>query len=163
MKRQLDVVLGAELCARCPQGVTGCCAAPPVVAWADLGRIARLGGAQWIVDELAAGRLYPCARGLALLRIPNPDAANSGREKKCVHHGPRGCTIPHDLRSATCNYYVCDDAVGDRAELRDRLTLLYGEWDRVLGERVNARHPEGAPFDVPFLEWLAAELTALQR
>ncbi|MGZ3424949.1 MAG: hypothetical protein ACXVEE_44240 [Polyangiales bacterium] len=162
MARHLDVVLGSELCARCPQGVTGCSAAPPVVAWADLGRNARLGGAAWIAAELEAARLYPCARGLALQRVPNPDVASTGREKKCVYHGEMGCTIPHDRRSATCNYYLCDDAAGDRVELRDRLTTLYGEWDLILAERVRARFPEGPPWDVSFLEWLGVELARLQ-
>jgi hypothetical protein len=154
--------LESELCMRCPQGVTGCCAAPPVVAWADIGRIVRLGGAVWLREQMDAGKLYPCARGLALLRVENPDVATTGREKKCVYHGASGCTIPHDRRSATCNYYVCDDAVEDRAALRDRLTMLYGRWDRVLGDRVVARHPEGPPWDGEFFAWLGAELGALE-
>ncbi|MBI2388323.1 MAG: hypothetical protein HYV09_01790 [Deltaproteobacteria bacterium] len=162
--------LDAELCGRCPQGVTGCCAAPPVVAWADLGRIVLLGGRDWLLAELAAGRLYPCARGLALQRVENPDAAATGRAKKCVHHGERGCTIPPDRRSATCNYYVCDEAwseAGDTRELRrarasqERLTEDYARWDLLLGERVRARHPDGPPWDEAFLDWLGAELSSL--
>lgn len=162
--------LDADLCGRCPQGVTGCCAAPPVVAWADLGRIVLLGGRDWLLAELAAARLYPCARGLALLRVDNPDAQATGRAKKCVHHGAGGCTIPSDRRSATCNYYVCDEAwqaAGSSSELRrararqDRLTDDYARWDGVLGERVRARHPEGPPWGEAFLDWLGAELGAL--
>jgi hypothetical protein len=144
--------LESSLCGACPQGVTGCCAAPPVIAWADLGRIVCLGGRDWLLAELTAGRLYPCARGLAMKRVENPDAANTGREKKCVYHGDGGCTIAHDRRSATCNYYVCDDALGgdERARaVRDRLTADYGAWDLILAERV------GDP------EWSAAFLDRL--
>src|SRR5262245_25470840 len=35
--------LHSTLCRRCPQGPAGCCAAPPAVAWADIGRISALG------------------------------------------------------------------------------------------------------------------------
>lgn len=148
-------LLESELCGACPQGVTGCCAAPPVIAWADLGRIVTLGGRDWLLAELAAERLYPCARGLAMKRIDNPDAPNSGRAKKCVYHGDRGCTIAHDRRSATCNYYVCDEALGDDQHaraVRDRLTADYGEWDLWLAARVG--EPEWTP---AFLDRLGAE------
>lgn len=157
--------IGSTLCGACPQGVTGCCAAPPVVAWADLARIVLLGkqpARDWLLGEVAAGRLLPCGRGLALQRVANPDVATTGRERKCVYHGERGCTIDADLRSATCNYYVCDDALegqGARARvLRDRLTDLYGRWDIELGERVRARFPDGPAWDAAFLDWLAEEL-----
>lgn len=152
----VDAPLESELCARCPQGVTGCCAAPPVVAWADLARIVTRGGAQWLLDELAAERLYPCARGLALQRIENPDAASTGRERKCVYHGPRGCTIAHDRRSATCNYYLCDEAAPDPT-LRDELTRFYAEADLILAARVRGR----VAWTIEFLEWLGAEWAEL--
>jgi hypothetical protein len=148
--------LESALCMSCPQGVTGCCAAPPVVAWADLARIVTRGGAQWLLDELAAERLYPCARGLALQRVENPDVATTGRERKCVYHGERGCTVPHDRRSATCNYYVCDDAAEGDTKLRDELTSFYGEADLVLSARVATR---GVEWTVEFLQWLASEWT----
>lgn len=164
--------LEADLCARCPQGSTGCCAAPPVVAWADLGRIVLLGGRDWLLSELSAGRLYPCPRGLALSRVDNPDAEATGRAKKCVYHGPVGCTVAADRRSATCNYYVCDeawDAAGGLAprDLRaaratqERLTASYAEWDLVLGARVRARWPAGVVFDEALLDWLGEQLREL--
>lgn len=151
--------LESPLCGACPQGVTGCCAAPPVIAWADLGRIVTLGGRDWLLAELAAERLYPCARGLAMKRVDNPDRATTGREKKCVYHGDGGCTIAHDRRSATCNYYVCDDALGDDEQARarrDRLTSDYGAWDPLIAERI------GEPtWDAAFLDRLGDELRAL--
>lgn len=153
--------LESAMCGACPQGVTGCCAAPPVIAWADLGRIVTLGGRDWLLAELAEGRLYPCPRGLAMKRVDNPDVANTGREKKCVYHGERGCTIAHDRRSATCNYYVCDDALGadERArEARDRLTETYGAWDLELAERLGT--PE---WNAGFLDRIGEEFRALSR
>jgi hypothetical protein len=142
----------ADLCGRCPQGSTGCCAAPPVFAWADLGRIVVLGGREWLLDEIAAGRLYPCARGLAITRVDNPDAAESGRAKKCGYHGSSGCTIGEDRRSATCNYFVCDDAFDDahaeelgttrRArKVHARLTEDYGRWDLEIAARLGGTPP----------------------
>ena len=156
----------SPLCERCPQGSTGCCAAPPVVAWTDLGRIVLLGGRDWLLAEIAAQRLYPCPRGLAIHRVDNPDAHASGRARKCVYHGERGCTIAPERRSATCNYYVCDEALEGSAHgraLRDRLTDLYGRWDILLGERVVARHPNGAPWDEGFLDQLGDEVRELLR
>lgn len=160
------------MCTRCPQGSTGCCAAPPVVAWADLGRIVLLGGRDWLLAELAAGRLYPCPRGLALSRVDNPDVAATGRAKKCVYHGPAGCTVAADRRSATCNYYVCDEAWAEAGESRDqraarstqeRLTASYAAWDLVLGARVRARCPTGDNWDEAFLDWLGEQLRGLWR
>ena len=160
------------MCGRCPQGSTGCCAAPPVVAWADLGRIVLLGGRDWLLAELAAGRLYPCPRGLALARVDNPDAETTGREKKCVYHSAVGCSIPADRRSATCNYYVCDEAWEESPESRglraarttqERLTASYAEWDLRLGARVRARFPVGPPWDAVFFDWLGEELGQLWR
>jgi hypothetical protein len=156
--------LESELCSACPQGVTGCCAAPPVIAWADLGRIVTLGGAQWLLDELASARLYPCARGLAIHRVDNPDAATTGRERKCVYHGEHGCTVAHDRRSATCNYYVCDDALaGSSPALRDKLTRTYAEWDLVLAARVRAKYPHGPEWTLDMLMWLGEETAHLLK
>jgi hypothetical protein len=162
-------LLTSTLCARCPQGPAGCCASPPAVAFADIGRIVRLGGRDFLLGELAAGRLRPIPRGLAILR-----ASPAGdRDARCVYHGPAGCSIPHDRRSATCNYYICDDAFafagegegeaqrcGGLAEARrvhDRLTALYGQWDIAIGERVRSRYPGGPPWDADFFDWLGGE------
>jgi hypothetical protein len=125
-----------------------------------------------LLDELAAGRLYPCPRGLALQRVDNPDVAATGRAKKCVYHGATGCTVPANRRSATCNYYVCDVAWAEAGESRDlraarttqeRLTATYAEWDLVLGARVRARAPTGPTWDAPFLDWLGEQLQGLWR
>lgn len=159
--------LTSPLCARCPQGSTGCCAAPPVVAWADLGRIVSLGGRDWLLAEIAAGRLRPCPRGLAIDRVENPDAAATGWPRRCVYHGAKGCTIAPERRSATCNYYVCDDAFehaerrGDPSVARrvhDRLTELYARWDLELAAQV------GEPsWDAAFLDALGAAFERLAR
>lgn len=160
-----DTRLCSALCARCPQGPAGCCATPPAVAWADLGRIVALGGAAWLLDEVRSGRLRPGGRGLLIRRVePAP-----GGGARCVYHGPEGCTISPGRRSATCNYYLCDEgfdhageARGDPTAARGReaheaLTSLYGGWDLEIGERVRARWPDGPPWDAAFLEWLGEE------
>ncbi len=168
----------STLCTRCPQGSTGCCAAPPVVAWADLARIVVLGGRDWLLAELSAGRLHPCPRGLAIRRVKNEaaDAFDAHAPKKCTYHGPEGCTVPEDRRSATCNYYVCDDAFAHHAseegrgepsrtrKLHDRLTMQYADWDLFVGARVLEAHPSGPKWDAAFLDALGEELREeLQR
>lgn len=100
----------ASLCASCPSGPAGCCAAPPGLSWSDIGRIASLGGAGWIAEEMARGHLRRGPRGLVIHRVEVEPAY-----RKCVYHGPEGCTIAHDRRSAACNYYVCSEAL-DGAE-----------------------------------------------
>lgn len=97
----------AELCAVCPSGALGCCSQPPDLSWADIGRIASLGGARFLVEEIAAGRLVESALGLHVKRI----AAGAPFDTKCVYHGEGGCTIGEDRRSAACNYYVCNEAL----------------------------------------------------
>lgn len=168
-----DTLLASPLCARCPQGSTGCCAGPPALAWSDLGRVVARGGRDWLISELSAGRLHPCARGLGIRRVENPDAAASGYAKKCVYHGPSGCTISPDRRSATCNYYLCDEAFAEAGEekgdadvlaaraVHDRLTALYAEQDEALAAWVRARFPEGPPWDAAFLDALGREHAAL--
>ena len=54
---RLDLVgphthLYSTLCGRCPQGPAGCCASPPAVAWADIGRITALGGLDFTLPPL---------------------------------------------------------------------------------------------------------------
>lgn len=163
--------LFSTLCAACPQGSTGCCAGPPAVAWSDIGRIVALGGRDWLLAQIARGDLRPVVRGLMLRRVENPDAGEGGWRVKCVYHGEGGCTIPPERRSATCNYYICDDAFADAGEaegatppetararaVHEALTALYGRWDLELSEQIQARHPDGAPWDAGFLDWLGAE------
>ncbi len=81
----------------------------------------------------------------------------------CVYLGEKGCTIPHDRRSATCNYYVCEDALaagGDaEAEARgvlDELVATFTRRDAELAAAVIEAWPQGHSFDAPFLDWLGA-------
>jgi len=157
-----DTLLLSTLCGRCPQGPAGCCASPPAVAFTDVGRIVRLGGSGWLMAEIAAGNLRPSPRGLAIRRA----APGESLPARCAYHGPKGCSIPHERRSATCNYYICDDAFafGGEAEGRleataarrvhEALTAFYGQWDIKIAERVIARFPGGPPWDAAFLDWL---------
>lgn len=162
----VDSLVLSPLCRRCPQGRAGCCAAPPAVAWADIGRIVRLGGRDFLLDELRAGRLVPSARGLSIRRV----AASDGFPARCTYLGPadRGCVLTPDRRSATCNYYLCDDAFalaereGDplvpAARLaHDRIVDLLGQCDIELSALVSERFPAGPPWDAAFLDWVASE------
>jgi len=142
-------------------GPTGCCASPPGIEWSDLGRIIALGGKAFLLEQLAAGALRSGRRGLLIERV----APHQGAMKRCVYHGPEGCTIAPERRAATCNYYVCEDALveGGDAEAAgrqalDTLVALYGRWDLEMAERIEARWPEGPPWDEGFLDWLAGEL-----
>lgn len=167
--------LHSTLCSACPQGPTGCCASPPGVEWSDIGRIVSLGGAGWLLEQVAAGNLRPGKRGLLILRVEPTDGDGRALPKRCVFHGPRGCTIPPGRRAATCNYYLCDDAFahggegrGDREaragrEAYDALVDLYGAWDRELADRVHARWPGGPPWDEEFLRWLGGEYDRLRE
>jgi hypothetical protein len=168
-RRGAHSLLLSTLCGRCPQGIAGCCAAPPAVAWADVGRIVALGGRDFLLEEIREGRLRPIGRGLAITRKAASEEEGTAFPARCVYHGPRGCTIAPERRSATCNYYVCDDALADGGEAEgnaeaklarlgsERLTALYGRWDLEMGEAVAERFPAGAPWDAGFLEWLGEE------
>ncbi|HZF53115.1 MAG TPA: hypothetical protein VE093_30890 [Polyangiaceae bacterium] len=170
----LHTHLHSTLCGTCPQGPAGCCASPPAVAWADIGRITALGGLEWLLEEMRAGNLRPAPRGLAIRRSEEREDDRGKWPRKCVYHGPTGCTVPSDRRSATCNYYLCDDAfeaggetAGDPTAARARraheaLTDLYGRWDLELAARIVARYPDGPPWDKPFFQWLAGECAELE-
>ncbi|EYF00015.1 Hypothetical protein CAP_1627 [Chondromyces apiculatus DSM 436] len=161
----------AVLCLACPHGPAGCCAAPPAVAWADIGRIASLGGAAWLLHEIAEGRLRPSPRGLAILRVPPADVEGRPFPGRCVYLGPRGCTIAPERRSATCNYYVCDEALAPEgapaATVRaahaahETLMDLYAHGDLTIADEVTATWPDGPPWDEPFLAWLATRYERL--
>jgi len=162
--------LHAALCSACPMGPAGCCATPPGVEWSDAGRIVSRGGAAFLLAELAAGHLRPGARGLLIQRVEAPAAPGP---KRCVYHGPTGCTIPPERRAATCNYYVCEDALTaagaahpevERARrAQETLVALYGGWDRDLAERVATGWPAGPPWDAAFLAWLGSAYERLAR
>lgn len=160
----------SPLCARCPSGRAGCCEAPPAIAWADIGRIVSLGGRDFLLGEIEAGRLRKTPRGLAIERAP----ANGDFPARCTYLGEGGCALPPERRSATCNYYVCEDALAlaegepdkraARARgLNERLADVLGRVDLELSMRIDEVFPEGAPFDAAFLDWLAAASATLFR
>lgn len=158
----MDTIATTPLCARCPSGPAGCCAAPPALAWADLGRIANRGGAGWLRDEVAAGRLRPCSRGLAMTRAAGPHGV------ACTYLGPAGCALAPDRRSVTCNEYLCEDAYGEAERAGDpaaqaaraahaELEVALAAWDAALAEAIEARG-EAPSFDEAFFAWLGAQL-----
>ena len=163
--------LHSTLCYQCPHGMTGCCASPPGVDWSDIGRIVTLGGRDWLLAELAAGRLRTGARGLLLKRIENDQTNHGVWPTKCVYHGPQGCTIAPERRAATCNYYICDDAFLFGGENQDDpdavagreahavLMALYGRWDLEFLDQIAECWAGSPPWDAAFLDWLGAEYT----
>jgi hypothetical protein len=166
----VDSLLLSPLCRRCPQGRAGCCAAPPAVAWADIGRIVRLGGRDFLLCEVQEGRLVPSPRGLSIRRVP----ASDGFPARCTYLGPgdRGCVLEPHQRSATCNYYLCEDAfvlaeeerdplVAPARKAHDRIADLLGACDIELSALVQERFPEGPSWDAAFFDWIAAEFEKL--
>ncbi len=91
------------------------------------------------------------------------EAADRTQPRRCTYHGPAGCTIQPDRRAATCNYYVCEDALGEGPGAREprrvmeKLVAFYAGLDRTIAARVAERWPGGAPWDEAFLEWLGRE------
>ena len=174
----VDSVLGSELCASCPYSAAGCCVAPPRYDWSDLARVVLHGDAEWLVLQLAAGRLVPIAHGLALRREKKRVTADRGspRLAKCTFHdGGSGCTIAAARRPATCNIYLCDEALrqsepGDqgvsaaaaRAE-HDARVADFVAWDTALDARVSAEWPEDQRFTPDFFAWLAAAFREIAR
>lgn len=160
-----DTLLTSSLCSACPHSAAGCCAAPPRVALSDIARIVAHGGRDWLLAEIAASRLVaaPGNLWLVLPRTARTMPGASSPLSACVYLGLTGCTIPHDRRSATCNYYVCEDALargGDgEAEARrvlDELVASFTRRDADLAEDVAGAWPQGHAFDAPFLDWLGA-------
>lgn len=138
--------------------------------WSDIARVVRHGGRDWLLERIADGTLRPFAHGLSLARDAGRvgNAPGSPRVKKCAFHGGLGCTIPETHRPATCNYYVCTDALedGQRAEpgsgaralaLHDDLVARFTAWDAVIDARIRARWPDGLVWDAPFLDALLEE------
>lgn len=160
----VDTLLLSPLCRRCPQGRAGCCAAPPAIAWADIGRIVTLGGRDFLLAEMAAGRLLPSPRGLSILRVPEKDDFPA----RCAYLGPadQGCVLDPRRRSATCNYYLCEDGfvlaeqeadplVFKARQSHDRIADFLGRCDLELSELVQAHFRDVPPWDAAFLDWLA--------
>lgn len=164
----IDSLLLSPLCRRCPHGRAGCCAAPPAVAWTDIGRIVRLGGRDFLLAEIHAKRLVPSPRGLSIQRVP----AQGDLPVRCTYLGLAGCVLEPRLRSATCNYYICeeafvlaeeaDESVVPSARLaHERIADLLGQCDIELSERVSERFSDKPLWDAAFLDWLAAQLEEL--
>jgi hypothetical protein len=165
--------LGSTLCAACPQGSTGCCAGPPDVDWADIGRIVSLGGRSFLLAEIASKNLIPWEGGLRLRRVRKRTSPLEPRRARCVYHGPEGCTIAPSQRPAACNYFLCQDAFteggegrGDPVALSARaahaaLSRHYKRSTERLAERIRSLWPEGPRWDVAFLDWLGAEFERL--
>lgn len=160
----------SSLCAACPYSPAGCCVAPPRLDLADLGRIVSLGGRDWLLAELARGNLVPAERWLVIRRRKSTPRPDGPRVAACVYHGPSGCTIPHDRRAATCNYYVCDEALSRGGEAAPRARDLHAElvasyvaWEAEIAARIEKRWPDGFAFDAPFLDWLGATFEELTR
>lgn len=160
----------SSVCARCPHSPAGCCVAPPPLDWSDIGRILDHGGRDWLLSEIAAGNLRPIATGLSILRRKGRATADGPVLMKCIYHQAQGCSIPHNRRPATCNYYVCDAALeGPAAEverartLHDRLVHMFSRWDKLLARRIRTIWPAGPPYDEAFLDWLLAAFGEVKR
>jgi len=153
----------STLCVQCPHSPAGCCAAPPRVDLSDIARIVRLGGRDWLLAEIGAGRLVVRERWLVIERRKKVPRPGGPRVAACVYLGEQGCTIAPERRAATCNYYVCEEALarggpeGPRArEVHADLVERFARWDAELARRVEAEWPNGPPFDAAFLDWLGA-------
>lgn len=162
----------SDLCARCPHGPYGCCVSPPDLDWTDVARVVALGGRDFLLEQIARKSLLPAPHGLRIRRVRRREGPSLPREPKCVFHGPAGCTIPHERRPATCNYFLCDAAFtaggapGAAAEARARraharLREAYERHDRALAERIARERPEGVVWNTAFLDWLGAQLDGL--
>ena len=160
-----DTLLTSSLCSACPHSAAGCCAAPPRVALSDVARIVAHGGRDWLLDELREGRLVaaPGNLWLVLPRTPRRMPASAVPLAACVYLGETGCSIPHDRRSATCNYYVCEDALaaggdteGEARRVLDELVATFARRDAELAKATSKAWPAGHTFDARFLDWLGA-------
>lgn len=152
-----DTTLVTTLCTACPHGASGCCVVPPRLALADIARIVSHGGRDWLLGEISAGRVVLHAAWMIVTRTG-----------ACVYLGNRGCTIAHEKRPATCNFYVCEsalDAGGESAAAaraaRDQQERDYARWDSELATRAHARTPDGLTFDAATLDFLASELARM--
>jgi hypothetical protein len=161
----------SDLCARCPHSPYGCCISPPDLDWSDVGRIVALGGRDFLLAQIASKNLVPVGHGLRIRRVRRREGPSLPREHKCVFHGAAGCTIAPDQRPATCNYFLCEDALsagGDedaagrrRAEQAHALLRAsYEHLDREIAARVVAEPPDAIRWDANFLDGLGAMFLA---
>jgi hypothetical protein len=167
-----DTVLGSTLCAACPHSPAGCCVAPPRYDWSDLARVVRHGHGEWLRARLAAGDLRRNDHGLIIHRPARrlSDAYGAPRLARCAFHDGRvGCTIAETQRPATCNYYLCEHALGDADDrasadqarrIHDELVADFVRRDTELAARVS-RWPVDERYGEAFFAWLEAEDRAL--
>jgi hypothetical protein len=127
------------------------------MALADVARIVTHHGRDWLLTELESGRLIA---GEAWLILRRTDA--------CGYLGPTGCTIAHERRPATCNFYVCEsalDAGDDRKSSlrgqRDLLEATYARWDHELEQLARERSPSSITFDAATLDFLGVSFQRL--
>jgi hypothetical protein len=165
----------ATTCAACPHNAAGCCVSPPDHGWSDVGRVVLGGGRAFLLEQIAARNLLPGARGLAVRRVRGRATSLGPRQKKCVYHGPEGCTIASSRRPSTCNYFLCEDAYREAGEAQGEpaavaarraqgaLAALYAAWNRELDAQIAALFPEGPAWDAAFLDWLGAAIEARLR
>lgn len=157
-----DSLLCSELCANCPEGPAGCCVAPPEVDFSDVGRIVGHGGLDFLLSQIALKNLLPTETGLRVRRVKRREASTEPLERKCVFHGKGGCTIRHEFRPATCNYFLCEHAFqkgegGDSMLARrahGALRAFYERVDAELLEEARKSFPDGIAWNAAFLEWL---------
>src|SRR5580692_7296534 len=166
--------IASSLCAACPHAPAGCCSGPPPFRWADVGRVVALGGRDWLLGEITAGRIDPSGEGLRIVRRRGLARHGGPRVAKCVYHGPSGCRIRGETRPAACNYYVCGEALGPPEErphgddsaaaraLHAELTRRLNAFNTILAGRIAADWTVGFSFDAAFLDWLGAEFAALE-
>lgn len=74
-----------------------CCHGGGVKAYIDEETLRRFAQANPPLDETATARAY-------VSHLPRRSMTDS-----CVFHGEQGCTLPREMRSATCNRYHCED------------------------------------------------------
>jgi hypothetical protein len=122
------------------------------------------GGRDFLLDEMRARRLLPSPRGLSIQRVPGNDEFPA----RCTYLGPsdQGCVLEPNRRSATCNYYLCEDGfvlaeqsadplVSKARQAHDRIADFLGQCDMELAALVTEHFPEQPPWDAAFLDWLA--------
>lgn len=168
-----DTAIVSTLCASCPQGPTGCCTSPPPMDFVDAARLARAGQQAFLLEKIRDKSLIVSTHGLVLRRTKNRTSADERRKKRCVFHGPLGCTILESQRPATCNYYVCDDVYREGKEtgasdvvqeaqlVHQRLAAQNVAWADTLKQWVSSEYPDGPPWDEAFLYRLALRFDEL--
>lgn len=85
-----------------------------------------------VLETIQRYRLQnPDASGDEILDAYLEHAPDESVENSCINHGPGGCSLPRDMRSLTCNQYLCP---GVKAWCQD-----YADNPSVLGSYVVRR------------------------